>query len=124
MIDFFIAVIIFSLVIVWFVYEMVNEQRFTILLYLFMFICYGAYGTVTSSTAFDEIDNEHYGIIAEDKAVCLKYDDCRAYFNKVWEDDRIKEYEYVKLISIIEEKPETKEKIEKIKIELIKDIHK
>lgn len=47
-----------------------------------------------------------------------------AYFNKVWEDDRIKEYEYVKLMSIIEEKPETKEKIEKIKTELIKDIHK
>lgn len=124
MIDFFIAVIIFSLVIVWFVYEMVNEQRFTILLYLFMFICFGAYSTVTSSTAFDEIDIEHYGIIAEDKAVCLKYDDCRTYFDKVWEDDRIKEYEYVKLKSIIEEKPETKEKIEKIKIELRKDIHK
>lgn len=117
---FFISVVCFLSGVVFFVVEIVNKQDFGKLLAVILLICIGAYNSITNSQIFDEISTDNYIYMKEQKQICLKYEDCKNYYSQIFQDDMVTNYEFRELVNILENKPETIERIQKMKEELRK----
>lgn len=113
---FFISVVCFLSGVVFFVVEIVNKQDFDKLLAAILLICIGAYNSITNSQIFDEISSDDYIYMKKHKSICLKYEDCKKYYYEIFDNDGVvRRYEFKNLVQILDETPEVKEEIEKMK---------
>lgn len=117
---FLISVICFLAGVVIFVIEIVNNQDFEKILIAIMFICFGAYNSITNSQIFDEISTDNYIYMKEHKSICQKYEGCKKYYYEIFDDDgMVSIYEFKKLVEILDQTPEVKEET-RIIIELLR----